>query len=227
MLRNSCAHSTRNFLQRSMKPIYQYFFRGLITFLPLALTVYVLFLFVTWTEGVAMALIRPVIGDFYLPGLGIVLGAALIVGLGFLISQPYTARLLSWVELPFTNLPVVKSIYSSLKNFADYFAPHEKDAQQVVLLRMPGGELSTVGLVTRQSMTGLARGLNELEDHVAVYLPMGYMIGGYTVFVPRSWTTPIDMTVEEAMRSALIAFMSSNRSDKNGTPANTLESTQP
>ena len=91
---------------------------------------------------------------------------------------------------------------------------------------MPGGELSTVGLVTRQSMTGLARGLNELEDHVAVYLPMGYMIGGYTVFVPRSWTTPIDMTVEEAMRSALIAFMSSNRSDKSAPPA-TPESTQP
>jgi uncharacterized membrane protein len=47
---------------------------------------------------------------------------------------------------------------------------------------------------------------------------MGYMIGGYTVFVPRSWTTPIDMTVEEAMRSALIAFMSSKRHDKNGVP---------
>jgi uncharacterized membrane protein len=209
-----------------MKPIYQYFFRGLITFLPLALTVYVLFLFVTWTEGLAMSIIRPVTGDFYLPGLGILLGAGLIVGLGFLISQPYTARLLSWVELPFTNLPVVKSIYSSLKNFADYFAPHEKDAQQVVLLRMPGGELSTVGLVTRQSMTGLARGLNELEDHVAVYLPMGYMIGGYTVFVPRRWTTPIDMTVEEAMRSALIAFMSSNRSDKNAGSEPTPKETQ-
>ena len=210
-----------------MKPIYQYFFRGLITFLPLALTVYVLFLFVTWTEGVAMALIRPVIGDFYLPGLGIVLGAGLIVGLGFFISLPSTARLLSWVELPFTNLPVVKSIYSSLKNFADYFAPHEKDAQQVVLLRMPGGELSTVGLVTRQSMKGLARGLHELEDHVAVYLPMGYMIGGYTVFVPRSWTTPIDMSVEEAMRSALIAFMSSKRNDKNETADSGPERGQP
>ncbi len=210
-----------------MKPIYQYFFRGLITFLPLALTVYVLFLFVTWTEGLAMALIRPLIGDFYLPGLGIVLGAGTIVGLGFFISLPSTARLLSWVELPFTNLPVVKSIYSSLKNFADYFAPHEKDAQQVVLLRMPGGELSTVGLVTRQSMKGLARGINELEDHVAVYLPMGYMIGGYTVFVPRSWTTPIDMTVEEAMRSALIAFMSSKRNEKNQTTANGPERGQP
>jgi uncharacterized membrane protein len=215
------------FLQSVMKPIYQYFFRGLITFLPLALTVYVLFLFVSWTESVAMAIIRPVIGDFYLPGLGIVLGAGLIIGLGFFISQPATSRLLSWVELPFTNLPVVKSIYSSLKNFADYFAPHEKDAQQVVLLRMPGGELSTVGLVTRQSMKGLARGLNELEDHVAVYLPMGYMIGGYTVFVPRSWTTPIDMTVEEAMRSALIAFMSSNRSEKIADKTPTQESAQP
>ncbi len=197
-----------------MKRISQYFFRGLIAFLPVAITVYVLILFVTWTERSAMALIRPVTGDFYLPGLGIALGAVLILGLGVLISLPIVTRLLSWVELPFTNLPVVKSIYSSLKNFADYFAPHEKDAQQVVLLKMPGHELSIVGLVTRQSMKGLPRGIGELEDQVAVYLPMGYMIGGYTVFVPRSWTTPVEMTVEEAMRMALIAFMASGKADK-------------
>jgi uncharacterized membrane protein len=194
-----------------MKRLSQYFFRGLITFLPLALTVYVLFLFVAWVERTAMALIRPILGDFYLPGLGIALGAALILALGILISLPITARLLSWVELPFTNLPVVKSIYSSLKNFADYFSPHENDAQQVVLLSMPGHELAIVGLVTRQSLRGLPKGLGDLDDRIAVYLPMGYMIGGYTVFVPRSWTSPIEMSVEEAMRSALIAFMSSSK----------------
>jgi uncharacterized membrane protein len=196
-----------------MKRLSQYFFRGLITFLPLALTVYVLILFVTWVERTAMGMIRPVVGDFYLPGLGIALGAVLIVALGFLISLPITSRLLSWVELPFTNLPVVKSIYSSLKNFADYFAPHEKDAQQVVLLNLPGQELAIVGLVTRQSLRGLPKGLGHLDDRVAVYLPMGYMIGGYTVFVPRSWTSPIDMSVEEAMRSALIAFMASSKQE--------------
>jgi len=196
----------------------QYFFRGLIAFLPLAVTVYVLVLFVTWIERSAMALLRPVTGDFYLPGLGIALGAGLILALGLLVSLPATKRLLSFVELPFTNLPVVKSIYSSLKNFADYFAPHEQDAQQVVLLKMPGHDLSTVGLVTRQSMKGLPRGLAELDDQVAVYLPMGYMIGGYTVFVPRSWTTPIDMSVEEAMRLALIAFMSSNKNETGPRP---------
>ncbi|MDO9291027.1 MAG: DUF502 domain-containing protein [Hydrogenophaga sp.] len=200
-----------------MKRLSQYFFRGLITFLPLAITVYVLVLFVTWTERTAIWLLRPFIGDFYLPGLGIALGAAVILALGFFMSLSTTGKLLSYIELPFTNLPVVKSIYSSLKNFADYFAPHEQDAQQVVLLKMPGHELSIVGLVTRQSMKGLPKGIGELEDQVAVYLPMGYMIGGYTVFVPRSWTVPVDMSVEEAMRMALIAFMSSNKNGKTET----------
>ena len=200
------------FATPQMKRLTQYFFRGLMTILPLGLTVYVLYLFITWVDSLAMSLISPLIGDFYLPGLGIVLGAGAIVGLGFLVSQPVAKRLLSWVEFPFTNLPVVKSIYSSLKNFADFFAPHQKDSQQVVVLRMPGHEMSIVGLVTRQNMHGLPKGLAE-SDQVAVYLPMGYMIGGYTVFVPRTWIAPINMSVEEAMRSTLIAWMASKRPD--------------
>lgn len=220
MLARICARGAPWPAHTPMKRLSQYFFRGLITFLPLAITVYVLVLFVTWTERTAMWLIRPVIGNFYLPGLGIALGGVLILALGMLISQPITSRLLSWVELPFTNLPVVKSIYTSLKNFADYFAPHDQDAQQVVLLKWPGNELGIVGLVTRQSMQGLPGALGEL-DQVAVYLPMGYMIGGYTVFVPRSWTTPIDMSVEEAMRMALIAFMAPNRGAPPAAPPST------
>lgn len=205
-----------------MKRLSQYFFRGLITFLPLALTVYVLYLFVAWTERSAMALIRPVIGDFYLPGLGIALGAVVIVALGFLVSMPITARLVSLIELPFTNLPVVKSIYSSLKNFADYFSPHEQDEQQVVMLNMPGQELGIVGLVTRQSMRGLPSGLSELDNRVAVYLPMGYMIGGYTVFAPKSWLQPLDMSVEDAMRYSLVAWMGNAKSApaRPGSPPN-------
>jgi uncharacterized membrane protein len=213
-----------------MKRLYRYFFRGLITFLPLALTVYLLFMVVAWTESIAMWLIRPFIGEeLYTPGLGILLGTALILGLGYLVSQPSAARLMATVERPFTHLPVVKSIYSSLKTFADYFAPHKKNPQQVVLLRIPGHEMGVVGLVTRQSMEGLPPGLAEL-DQVAVYLPMGYMIGGYTLFVPRSWTTPIDMSVEEAMRSSLIAFMSASPAATTtpGTPAPpTHPTTQP
>jgi uncharacterized membrane protein len=191
-----------------MKRITQYFLRGLITALPLGLTVYLLYLFLTWSERLAIQLVRPFIGDFYVPGLGLGLGVLGIFLLGVLVSQPFVARLLSLVELPFTNIPVIKSIYSSLKNFADYFSPHPgKPSQQVVILRVPGQPLELVGLVTRQGVDGLPAGFLQ-DDRVAVYLPMGYMIGGYTVFVPRDWVQPIDMSVEEAMRASLFAWMS-------------------
>lgn len=196
-----------------MKRLSRYFIRGLITVLPLGLTVYLLYLFLSWSEQLALQVMRPFIGDFYVPGLGLLLGVVGIVVLGVVVSQPWLVRLLSLIELPFTNLPVVKSIYSSLKNFADYFSPgHSQSPQQVVVLRQPGSEWEVVGMVTRQEWTGMPQGLGG-EGRVAVYLPMGYNIGGYTVFVPRDWVTPLEMSVEEAMRHSLIAWMGGARSN--------------
>ncbi len=200
------------------KLIYQYFFRGLITALPLGLTVYLLYIFLSWSETLTMLLIRPFIGEFYVPGMGLLLGMVGILLLGFLVSQRTAGKLLSWVELPFTNLPVVKSIYSPLKDFADYFSPRSNPvAQAVVALKLPGYPLEIVGLVTRQHVDDLPAGFLQ-GDRVAVYLPMGYMIGGYTVFVPRDWTQPIDMSVEEAMRSSLFAWMSATETDPASEP---------
>ena len=190
-----------------MKKLYKYFFLGLITILPVALTLYVLYIFLAWTESLALWILRPLIGSFYLPGMGLVFGVASIVLIGYLVSKQGVRRLLSFAELPFTNLPVVKSIYSSLKSFADYFSPAGAEGgQSVVILRMPGSEMEIVGLVTRRSFADLPDGFLP-GNRVAVYLPMGYMIGGYTVFVPTQWVQPIAMSVEEAMRSSLIAWM--------------------
>lgn len=192
-----------------IKHLYRYFFRGLITAMPLGLTIYLLYVFLTWSENFAMWWIRPFIGEFYIPGLGLALGIGAIVLLGFLISQPLASKFLSWLEVPFTNLPVVKSIYSSLKSFADYFSPNKgQSAQQVVLLKIPDTSLEMVGLITRRNLDSLPEGFSK-ENRVAVYLPMGYMIGGYTVFVPLAWVQPIEMSVEEAMRSSLFAWMTS------------------
>ncbi len=193
-----------------MKNLYKYFFRGLITILPVALTVYLLYIFLAWTETLTLWLLRPLIGSFYVPGMGLLSGVLAILVVGYLVSNRRIRQLLSFVELPFTNLPVVKSIYSSLKSFADYFAPASTSGEQsVVILRMPGHPLEIVGLITRRSFADLPGGFlpSEPGERVAVYLPMGYMIGGYTVFVPVEWVQPIDMSVEEAMRSALIAWM--------------------
>lgn len=203
------------------KCIYQYFFRGLITALPLGLTVYLLYVFLSWSETLALRLIGPFIGGFYVPGMGLLLGITCIFLLGFLVSQPAAGRLLSLVELPFTNLPVVRSIYASLKDFAQYFSPRRNASSQqtVVALRLPGHDLELVGLLTRRRVDDLPAGFLQGE-RVAVYLPMGYMIGGYTVFVPRDWVQPIDMPVEEAMRSSLFAWMSvASRDTPAGPPA--------
>lgn len=195
-----------------MKLIYQYFFRGLLAALPLGLTIYLLYLFLSWMEGIAMWWVRPIIGEFYVPGLGLALGIGAIVLLGFIISHERALKYLSLLELPFTSLPVIKSVYSSLKSFAEYFAPNKKGpSQQVVILRLPDQELEIVGLVTRQNLSGLPEGFMH-GDRVAVYLPMGYMIGGYTVFVPREWLQPVNMSVEEAMRSSLFAWMANQDS---------------
>lgn len=199
-----------------MKNLYKYFFRGLITILPVALTVYLLYVFLAWTETLTLWLLRPLIGSFYVPGMGLLSGVLAILVVGYLVSNRRIRQLLSFVELPFTNLPVVKSIYSSLKSFADYFAPATKQGEQsVVILRMPGHPLEIVGLITRRSFADLPGGFLPGE-RVAVYLPMGYMIGGYTVFVPAEWVQPIDMSVEEAMRSALIAWMAKPAAAEHG-----------
>jgi uncharacterized membrane protein len=201
-----------------MKRLSKYFLRGLLTILPLVLTVYVLVLFLGWVESIALVVFGPLIGRVYVPGMGLLLGVAIIVGIGALMSKPQVRDALTLIELPFTRLPVVKSIYSSLKSFSDYFTPSGQAAgQQVVALRMPGHEMEIVGLVTRRSFADLPAGLLPGE-RVAVYLPMGYMIGGYTVFVPASWVTPIPMTVEEAMRASLIAWMEPRSTTPPGAP---------
>ena len=104
--------------------------------LTLVLAANYLVLFLGWVESVALWVLRPVIGSFYVPGMGLLFGVAIIVGIGAVLSKPRVREALAFVELPFTRLPVVKSIYSSLKSFSDYFAPGSKGGgQQVVVLR--------------------------------------------------------------------------------------------
>jgi len=198
-----------------MKNLSKYFIRGLIAILPVALTLYLLFIFLAWSERLAFAVLGPIIGDIYIPGMGLAVAVIFIIGVGYSLSLRRVRGMVSLFELPFNNIPVVKSIYSSVKSFADYFSPGggSQGGQQVVLLRLPGQPVELVGLVTRHGVEDLPDGFTK-GDRVAVYLPMGYMIGGYTVFVPAEWVQPIEMSVEEAMRSSLIAWMARASSSK-------------
>jgi len=100
------------------------------------------------------------------------------------------------------------------KNFADYFNPAEENKnQQAVIIKSPDQDIEMVGLVTQQNIEQFGKGL-EGKNRVAVFLPMGYNVGGYTVFVPQEWIHPIEFSAEEVMRLSLFAWMSADSETK-------------
>jgi len=72
----------------------------------------------------------------------------------------------------------------------------------VVMVMLPGQEFQVLGFVTRESFDDIPLE-PAADDPVAVYMPMSYQIGGYTLYLSRSLLTPVDMPFEEAMRLAV------------------------
>ena len=108
-------------------------------------------------------------------------------------------------ERVFYRLPLVKSVYSAIRDLMEYFSPsRKKEFEQVVSVTLGESGLRLIGFVTQAGHAQLPRDFQG-SDSVLVYLPMSYMIGGYAVLVPRSAITPLNMSMEEAMRFVLTA----------------------
>ncbi|MBK9038723.1 MAG: DUF502 domain-containing protein [Bdellovibrionales bacterium] len=73
-------------------------------------------------------------------------------------------------------------------------------------MKWPDSGAQAIGLVTRSDLSGLPNGLDR-EGRVAVFFPMSYQMGGFTLFLPKTWLTPLDMKVETVMRSALTGWI--------------------
>jgi uncharacterized membrane protein len=190
-----------------LKNLTRFFIRGVFTLLPAGLTVVLLISFFRWIDQYAKGLFSVFGSDFYFPGMGLVLGVVVICTLGYLTTLPFMTKIFVAAELPFKNVPIIKSVYSAIKSLSDYFSPDGGKAdQQVVVVRVPGLDAEVVGLVTRRHLNDLAPEFTK-EDRIAVYIPLSYQVGGLTVFVPRSWVKRTNMRVEVAMRSALTAWM--------------------
>ncbi len=191
-----------------MKHIMKTFLRGLLTLLPLVLSIYVIFWLLRWVELFAMSTLLAFWPDFlYVPGMGIVVVFIIVYFFGTVVDQPFTKWIVARMEDALGSVPLVKSVYVSIKDFTGFLTPGEKDkADRVVSVRFPNSEAEIIGFVTRDTLEGLASGI-EVDGKVAVYLPLSYQIGGYTLFIPRSWLKPVNMGVEEAMRNVLTAWL--------------------
>ncbi|MEE4173016.1 MAG: DUF502 domain-containing protein [Xanthomonadales bacterium] len=189
------------------------FLKGLAVTIPVALTLAIAWWLAASAERLlGGVLVRVLPEGWYIPGMGLVSTMALILLVGLLSHVIIFQRLFIWGESVLERLPFIKTIYSALKDFFGYFSV---DAQQsfskVVMVRLPGHDFEALGFVTRETFDDLPVD-PQAEEPVAVYLPMSYQIGGYTLYLPRSALTPVDMPFEDAMRLAVTGGVTRKRS---------------
>ncbi len=171
-----------------MRKLVKYFLKGLVIFVPMALTV---FIFV-W----AFTSFDSIFSDWLpVPGLGILLTVVFIFLIGFLASNFLGRKIFALVERIFTGLPLVKLLYSAVKDMIEAFAGDKKSFDRPVIATLaPGGSAKVVGFITQDSLENLG-----LEDHVAVYTPQSYNFAGNVLLFPKEAITPLDIDSSQAM----------------------------
>lgn len=191
-----------------LKKLSNVLMRGLVVVVPFAATIWLLWWIGSGTETLLRNLIVLVVPErFYQPGMGIVAALILLLAAGVLVNAFLVRRLLEAWESIMERIPVVKSVYGAFRDFMQFLptSGQRSELQRVVLARFGGAAL--IGFVTRDD--GAELGVSAAgADMVVVYFPMSYMIGGYTVVLPRSALEPLDLPVETAMRLVLTAGMS-------------------
>ncbi|MGE3259832.1 MAG: DUF502 domain-containing protein [Geobacter sp.] len=197
-----------------MKRVGTILFQGLVALLPAILTLYILFWLVSSAETVLGGMLKLLLpGGWYIPGMGLLAGIVVTFLFGLALNAFLVRRLLDLGERLADHIPLVKTLYGSLKDFIGFFAK-QRDSQfnQVVTmdLEFGGKPMRMIGFVTRSDFNSLPAGIGE-EGEIAVYLPLSYQIGGYTVIVPRSSVKPVNMSTHRAMGFVVTGGMTTDK----------------
>lgn len=195
-----------------MKAVYRLFIKGLVVVLPVTVTIYVLVLVAMKAEGVFGGFLRSLVGpEFYVPGLGIAVTFLAILGVGVLVSNFITARIITWAIEKFESFPLVKAIYRPLNDLIGLFASNDENKmKKVVMVNFEQLGARCLGLVTREEFGDLPEGTLP-PNQIAVYIPMGYMIGGFVLMVDRDDVEEVDMSVETALKLSITGWVTSDR----------------
>ncbi len=179
-----------------------WFFKGVALAAPLLLTLAITLWIAGMIESFLGELLKDVIPDeTYVPGMGLVLGLALILALGAYADHYLLRRMVRWGERQMDRIPVVKTVFNGIKDISSMVAS-KKHGERGRVVSVDLGGFRLVGFVT-QDVAFLGEDTEETEAMVAVYLPMSYQIGGYTLYLPKRCVTPLDVSAEEAMRAVL------------------------
>lgn len=188
------------------------FLTGLLTVLPIVVTIYFTVWMLTVLErffGKQIMLLVP--DEWYRTGMGLLVAIGVVFAVGVLMHGYVFRRLFGVLEWLMLEIPLVRSVYTAMRDLLGMFAEHKEEALQVVAITLPGN-MRVLGFVTRADFSDAPPGIAR-PGEVAVYLPMSYQLGGFTVFVSKDAVTPVDMSREDAMKFILTAGL------RNASPA--------
>ena len=176
--------------------------RGIIAIAPLALSIGIIYWLFSFLEELVGPPMSALLGKYYYPGMGIIAAVIVLFFIGVLLNTWIISHITTLFERLFKRIPIFNSLYKMVKNVTHFFQASPGDEkQQVVEVTIAGHTL--VGFITRESFSEFP----EMDQNrVAIFLPMSYQIGGYTVLVPRSDIKPINISIEDALQYSLIAW---------------------
>lgn len=187
-----------------MKYLGRVLLKGLVTILPIGLTVYLIY----WLGITTESLLSGPIGVFvpehrYVPGMGLIAGFLLLFLIGVLVNAYVVRRVFAAGEALVLRIPVVKTVYAALRDVTKLVNTDGRKSELERVVTVNFGPGRVLGFVTQERASLPGAGTAGPQDLVAVYLPMSYQIGGYTLYLPRDQIQATDLKVEEAMRIVL------------------------
>ncbi|NBC13032.1 MAG: DUF502 domain-containing protein [Gammaproteobacteria bacterium] len=186
------------------------FLQGIALLAPLILTIALIIWLGHSVELVVGGALRQLLPPgWYIPGAGLAVGIVLTLAAGLLANLFLVRWLVNLLERVLDRIPLVKSLFQGLKDvsrFVNKGSDQELGRPVSVALPLGDDELQLVGFVMQEHATLPPKG-NAQNDggapRIAVYLPMSYQVGGYTLYLDPARVTPLDVGTEQALRAVL------------------------
>ncbi len=169
------------------KRLVRYFLQGMLFVAPISITAFIMYKMFMFVDGLI---------EIDIPGIGLLIVFSSITILGALASTIFAKPLFDLMENLLNHLPVVKVLYSSLKDFMDAFVGKDKKFTQPVMVLTSGeSNLHMIGFVTKNDLAELG-----LEGMAAVYFPHSYNFSGNVYVVSKEFIIPINASSTEVMK---------------------------
>ena len=176
---------------------------GILTLIPVVITVYVIRAFVTGFNGIVSPIINPFIRQILgteIPGLAIIVAIILIYLLGLFTTNYIGRRLISKLEEWLNYIPLVRTVYGTVKKIISTFSFSREDFEKVVFLEHPRKGIWSMGFVTGET-TG-----SDGTIYYNIFLPTTpNPTSGWMLFIPKADVLPANMNVEEGLKTLISA----------------------